>query len=723
MAQTKNDSEVESEDFNELSTDTALIEPKQDRLGYAPFAQHLAESICKMNVPEGFVIALYGASGSGKSTLLNFLRYYLQQKPENEQPIIVSFNPWLFSGDEDITKRFVNQLQSSLSQLKFVPRSFRARIGNFVKAATEIPLPYAQAGKAVVRLFDDKQKETSTLKEELEDTLENQSTRIVVTIDDIDRLPAEDIRQLFHLITAIPNFTDVVYFLALDKEIVVKNLADAQGIPGETYLDQIVQASFEVPLPDKSSLRRLLFEKLSAVLADTPKPLFDQSHWGNVYFQGLDHFITNPRDIVRLANILTVTYPAVKDEVNPVDFIAIESLRVFRPMVYDLIRKNQKFFAGQAKAKGFLFPTLDELKAFHNSWISQLENEDKEPVKRLILRLFPKLEAVYHDTYCDEKNELRWRKHLRVCSLDIIPNYFRLTLTEDEFSDTEAKALLALTNDAKAFGENLIELANQKRKDGTTQARVSLERLEDYTEQEIPADNIPSIVQALFDVGDQLLRPEDEPQGMFDFSNDIRIGRIISQLLRRLDEQARFEMLKEAMSNGNALSIIVREVVTLGQEQGKYEADESIPEEEWLIGEQHLKELEEIALKRLRDAAQQNSLLQAPKLPEQLHYWQSWAGEEEVKQWVEKIIENDEGLVNFLEKFLQKDFSEYGSDEIQKTGYRLDPECLESYLDLSLIADRVRSLGETSELTEDRKTAIAQFIQEYEMRQQGQDPD
>ena len=75
MAQTKNDSEVESENFNELSTDTALIEPKQDRLGYAPFAEHLAESICKMNFPEGFIIAVYGSSGSGKSTLLNFLKY------------------------------------------------------------------------------------------------------------------------------------------------------------------------------------------------------------------------------------------------------------------------------------------------------------------------------------------------------------------------------------------------------------------------------------------------------------------------------------------------------------------------------------------------------------------------------------------------------------------------------------------------------------------------
>jgi predicted KAP-like P-loop ATPase len=167
----------------------------------------------------------------------------------------------------------------------------------------------------------------------------------------------------------------------------------------------------------------------------------------------------------------------------------------------------------------------------------------------------------------------------------------------------------------------------------------------------------------------------------------------------------------------------VREVATLGQEQGKYGADESIPEEEWLQSVEHLNVLEEIALKRLRDAAQQNSLLQAPKLSEKLHYWQRWAGVEEVKQWVEKIIDNDEGLVNFLEKFLQKDFSEYGSNGTQKTGYRLDPKWLEPYLELSLIADRISRLDETSELTEERKNAIAQFIQEYDTRQQGEDPD
>jgi len=55
-----------------LSADRPKTNPIDDRLGYAPFAKHLAESICEMNAAEGLVIAVYGAWGSGKTSLLNF---------------------------------------------------------------------------------------------------------------------------------------------------------------------------------------------------------------------------------------------------------------------------------------------------------------------------------------------------------------------------------------------------------------------------------------------------------------------------------------------------------------------------------------------------------------------------------------------------------------------------------------------------------------------------
>lgn len=208
---------------------------------------------------------------------------------------------------------------------------------------------------------------------------------------------------------------------------------------------------------------------------------------------------------------------------------------------------------------------------------------------------------------------------------------------------------------------------------------------------------------------------------MFDFGNDMRIERIVSQLLRRLDKQARFDTLKEAMSKGNALSVIVHQVLTLSQEQGQYGADWFDPPEEWLLRGEHFEELKAIALKRVREAAQQSSLLKAPKLPEILSCWQTWAGEE-AKQWIQEIINNDEELVNFLEKFLQKDLSKDGSKGMQRTGYSLNLNSFEPYLETSLIVDRIRSLNEKSELTETQKTAIAQFIQAYDLRQ-GTEPD
>ena len=79
------------------------------------------------------------------------------------------------------------------------------------------------------------------------------------------------------------------------------------------------------------------------------------------------------------------------------------------------------------------------------------------------------------------------------------------------------KAILALAHNPDAFGAKLVALSKQIRPDGHTRLRALLDRLEDYTEQEIPEENIAAVVQALFRVGDKLLRPEDEPRNILDF--------------------------------------------------------------------------------------------------------------------------------------------------------------------------------------------------------------
>ncbi|NMF66351.1 KAP family P-loop NTPase fold protein [Brasilonema octagenarum] len=643
--------------------DDFFIEPEKDRLGYAPFAKHLADSICKMSLSEGFVIAVYGSWGSGKSTLLNFVVHCLKHKPDKEQPIVVHFNAWLFTGNQDITTRFFDQLHSVLTSVKYMPKGLRERIADIAKVVSQVPLPYAQAGMAVATLLDDESKEASELKEELENIVVQLERRIVVAIDDIDRLPIEDIKQLFRIFKAIPNFRNVVYLLVFDKEVVSKALCETQEISPEAYLEKTIQVPFELPSPDKTSLRRLFFEKLNSVLIATPKDgdlrsaqqrlrsaplgasyrskdgslqkhrpnsnqpsanrdlsadleqsepqevpdleeadvenpatevtqLFDQTYWSNVYFQGIDHFITNLRDIVHLTDTLTMTYPVVQGEVNPVDFIALESLRVFHPMVHNIIRKNKDAFIEPINY------SLDELKNFHNSWLAQLREQDKQAVQTLLRILFPQLQAVWGNR-CNKEQKLMWREQHRVCCPEIFPIYFRLTLPEADLSKTQIQAILACAYDAKAFGEKLIELSEQIRPDGTTQVRAFLEKLEDGAIKEIPTSSITSIVEALFDVGEELLLSEDDSHTtIFDFGNEIRIRRIILRLLCRLDEATRFEVLKTSMSQGKALSIITKELENLNEQQSEYTSDIFNLQDEGLISTQHLKELKEIVAKR-----------------------------------------------------------------------------------------------------------------------------
>ncbi len=81
-----------------LSADRPSQDPKEDLFGHAPFAGSIADSIRRYPGTDGLVFALYGPWGSGKSTVLSYVRYYLKQGEAGDRPLIVTFNPWWFSG-------------------------------------------------------------------------------------------------------------------------------------------------------------------------------------------------------------------------------------------------------------------------------------------------------------------------------------------------------------------------------------------------------------------------------------------------------------------------------------------------------------------------------------------------------------------------------------------------------------------------------------------------
>jgi predicted KAP-like P-loop ATPase len=698
-----------------LSPDKPLIDPRDDQLGYAVFARHLALSLIRMVPADGLVVAIFGPWGSGKTTLLNFLFHYFRQAAPDEQPIIVPFNPWWFSGHEKLAKHFFDQFQACLAANDVVKGDLAKKIGEFAAMVSELPasihIPYISIGKIAVEFTPMKPaiKNVVKLKMEIAEELRKQPQRIFVTIDDIDRLNPEQIRQLFGLIKSIADFPNIVYLLTFDKRVVIEALRESQGISGENYLEKIVQSPFDLPLPDQSSLHGLLLDRFEMIMAGTPEELFDQTYWGSVFMNGIGHFISTPRKINLLTNSLSVTYAAVRGEVNPVDFIGIETLRIFAPEAYHMVRTYPEKFTGRELMSG----KIEQLRLFHESWITQVAEEDREAVKGMLSRLFPKLENVWENLGFDRPMEAVWRKQLRICSPDIFPIYFHLALPPGTISHGEIMAIFSLAGNPQAFSGRLLELATQVRPDGFTRLQAFLNRAMDYAEKEIAPESIPSIFLSLFDVGDQFIRPEDESSGKLPIGNEQRLTQIIMQLLRRLPWEDRFDTLREAITRGRAVFTSVRTVTELSKLADKYAKDERakvVP----LIRHNDQINLEELALAKVRDAAQNESLLKCPKLPELLSLWKGLAGDAEPKKWLYEIGGDDQNLLNLLEKFLEKDFSRKMLRVEGGSRYRLNHRVLETYLEPESLLGRIRTMAKNGGLSQHQQAALAQFLEIYD---------
>jgi len=699
-----------------LSADRPGTDPKDDLFGHAPFAKSLADSICRYQGSDGLVLALYGPWGSGKSTVLNYVQHFLEQRPEDEQPVLVKFNPWWFSGQENLARAFLGQLQAVLparsekfKQLGDLLANFAEGVGGLI----DLTGVSGGAGGLIGKLLGQakrKPKDVPALKDSITGILQKAGKRILVIIDDIDRLTPEETRQLFTVIKALADFPNVIYLLAFDRDVAAQAIEQQSGLPGERYLEKIIQVPFELPPVDRVALRAALSKRLDEILADVPEGSFDQSYWTNVYHDGIDALIQVPRDVVRFTNTLAVTYPAVRGEVNAVDFIALEALRVFLPGLYDVIRTNPDRFSGHSRDSRY---GADERtkEAFHTGWAQALPDQLQESSKALIERIFPKTGRMgYGSDWLAE-----WRRNLRACHPDVFPIYFRLTVPPGAIRRGEMMALLSLAASPADFGNALVQAREERRPDGMSKVRALLERLMDHVEKDIPDAHIPTVIQALFDVGDALIDPADE-RGMFDFGNVSRASRPVYHLLKRLSAVRRADVLEAAMRAGRAVAVQSWLLKALDEEVEK-------AQEATLLTADEVIRLKSVWLERIRVLAGESGFMGHPELPRLLATWKHWGEGTEVRAWCDRVTTSDEGLLNLLPKFLQHTRSQTMGDWAVRLQPRLNPSWLESYIDTAVTAARLQRLQRDDTVPDGAREAVSQYLTEFEMLQSGKDPD
>lgn len=703
-----------------ISPDSAVTDPGNDLLGHAHFAKALATSISKMSPVEGLVMALHGPWGSGKTTILNLVEYYLKQESEATRLIIIKFTPWWFSGQQDLTQRFFDQLAGHLKEDNHVSSETLDHLSEFMEAISDLPVDIPilskvlrSGGKIVRALTEARQKDLTKLKKRLENALQKLGRKIIVFIDDIDRLTVDELRQMFGLVKAVANFPNTIYLLAFDRDVALKALEPLQNVQkGKDYLEKIIQVSWDIPPPEDYMLPTILLQYINLAAEGTPADLLDQNDFWNM-FALLRNFLRTPRDCNRIGNALLAAYPSVRGEVNFPDFLAMEVVRLCLPGLHELIRLNPDRFAGIV-SKSSLQSQSKELQEFHDRWLNDsavIPPDLKDVAQNVMSRLFPKLQGVWSNYQYGPDFLARWQRECRASSPEILPTYFRLAVPLRSISRQRMKAIIEKCSDLDSLGGELSALAQEMMPDGRTGIAVFLERAQNLADQlNLEGSDLINLLVAI--LNDKFVGIADaSPAIGLRIDNSWRIIWLVTALLQRFGAEERASYLKSAIVKASGLSAVVSLVATLEGEHDPKARLNAI--RETVLPENSCKELTAIAADRIARAAQDGLLAKTPRLGRVLWVWKQWKAED-AKTWVNQFVAKDEGLLRLIDASTGEGQQSSLQDPIAQTFLHVDVPGLSEWIDLPTFRDRFEALPSSGEITEKQRFALIQILKYLE---------
>lgn len=392
-----------------LSPDSAL---DNDRLSRKPYAEAVVSAIRKVSSSAGFTLSVEGAWGSGKTSALAMIEELLRREDESRRPVVVHFNPWLIGDRDALLRQFLARLAGAIKLSdpakdgKKVAREIKAyaKALDLVKLipgaepwASLIKSVFESVGETAGSISEYKTPDIEQYKQRVEHVLLKFPRPIVVFIDDIDRLFPAEVFEMVRIIKAVGDLPHVGYVLAWDPSYVSTALASLHVPQSVTYLDKLVQVRMPLPGLSASAKRRLFNEELAGMDPDAQAPRFkdDKNRLSTLYFSGLRELIEQPRDVIRLFNTLRVIEPALRGEITFGDIVGLAALMVKAAPVFELLRKNPRYFVGHLPSDRSLLVESKQLVANGAEEVKTAIQACPLPgdAKRLLHALFPMVAA------------------------------------------------------------------------------------------------------------------------------------------------------------------------------------------------------------------------------------------------------------------------------------------------------------------------------------------
>lgn len=468
--------------FENYIPDNPVDSKEQDRFQRYPFAQRIAETIIARKAKESIVIGLFGEWGEGKSSVINFIKKEISN--QSSEYIQVTFNPWRFTDESTLLATFFNTLalkvkEAANSEINIEDTVNRANwfarkttkiktswnkskgpLQNNIEKVGELLKDYGQLasfiklGKAAESIGKKiGETDIEELKHRIGKLLELSKKRIVIYIDDIDRLDKDEMHSIFRLVKLTGDFAFTSYILSFDEKMVASAIGNRFGEgnkrSGKNFLEKIIQVPLQIPKAQSKDLNEYALEIIEKSMKNNGIILSEQEtqRFIEQFTKNILPKLNTPRLAVRYGNSISFTLPLLKNEVNMVDLLLIQAINIFYPNHYLLVKDNPDYFISTYSniyGGGKNEKKVERLKKRLNKIGEELTEEHKANIQELLTDLFPLIKTAftpYHNNY--EQYENNWYKEMNISSEHYFNRYFSFTVLKGDISDVTFKNFIS----------------------------------------------------------------------------------------------------------------------------------------------------------------------------------------------------------------------------------------------------------------------------------------
>ena len=332
----KNDNKTELKGF---SVDNTEIELEDNQIKYA---ETLVKKLKNTDLSkESFAVGITGEWGSGKSTFLNTMKKEIKKAKFAE---IVEFNPWLCNSPEQVTQDFfatlINELSPKHSTLSRDINKYAKLLNKMAKAS----LSFFGIDLDLTPNDDSLNK----LKDKISDKLAKLPKKVVILIDDTDRLEGNEVFEILRLIRNTADFKNVIYIATYDKEYVTDVLEANKINDPSAYLEKIFQVEVHLPKVESYKLGYMLIDELKIqtlkqnIINFNITNIIFSKDYHKLIFQILGSFRQVKRFARQFAAYLDYLYKnKLINEFSIIDLFWIELLQTYDKKVYNKLAKDR----------------------------------------------------------------------------------------------------------------------------------------------------------------------------------------------------------------------------------------------------------------------------------------------------------------------------------------------------------------------------------------------